>query len=206
MLPFFHSGMCFSSTVEHTTSVCAADWFLPSKERNIRLNSTHLLRKMRAGLPFTSLPTFPQISSLWVHTEYNTLNQHCGLWINEAGTTEITKFSNIAQYSEEFSGAWEVHPQLSAHCYWFIMNVIFPLSNLGWVGGLLCTLPYMYCSEVFMIMWGSSSVLIIQKITHTVSLIINHLFCLSSPKLHQNSEHKYSFLVQKRGFNVLHIS
>lgn len=199
----FHSFIqgCVSSTFEYTMSVYAADWFLPSKEQNISSNSTHRLRKMRASLPFTSLPTFPQISSLWVYTEFSTSNQHCGLCINEAGMTEITKFSNIAQYSKEFAGAWEVHPQLSAHCYWFIMNVIFPLLNLSWVGCLLCMLPYMYCSKVFMIMWSCSSVLIIQKTTHTVLL-------RSSPKLHQNYGQKYHFLVRKhweRGFNVLHI-
>lgn len=38
---------------------------------------------------------------MWVYTEFRTLNQNCGLCINEADMTEITEFRNIAQYPED---------------------------------------------------------------------------------------------------------
>lgn len=63
--------------------------------------------------------------------------QNCGLCINEADMTHC----DIAQRPEEFTGAWKVHPQLSAHCYWSIMNVSFHFScDSCRVGELLCML------------------------------------------------------------------
>lgn len=96
--------------------VNGVDSFLPLSEPNKDAISPQLLTNKKASLPLTFANNSPD-SSLWVYTAFCTLNQNCGLCVNEAGMTEITGFCKIAQYPEEFTGAWKVTPQLSAHCY-----------------------------------------------------------------------------------------
>lgn len=82
---------------------------------------------MRGSLPLT-LQTIPQIPMdlCWMLH----FDRICGLCIYEAVVTEITELCDIAHYPKEFTGAWKVHIQLSAHCYWSIMDVNF--HELSW--------------------------------------------------------------------------
>lgn len=66
--------------------------------------------------------------------------------------TEIRELCDVAQYPEEFTGAWKVHPQLSARRYWSIMNASFHFSGYSCrVGGVLCVLPYCACVYVYIV-------------------------------------------------------
>lgn len=65
-------------------------------------NSSVINKQLAAATHFAN--RFPRFI-MWVYAEIGSLNENCGLCINDADMTEITEFCNIEQYPKELNGA-----------------------------------------------------------------------------------------------------